>query len=305
MKRVVISGINIFQGGALTIYKDCLRALVDYDIEVVALVYNKTLFSEFSNNSNLSFIEFKDAKKSWRRQLFYEYWYFKKLSKNLKADLWFSLNDITPNVVAGKRVVYCHNPSPFYKMSMWERYVEPIFFIFNMFYKFIYRINIGENSWVVVQQSWIRDRFHKMFHLKNVVVAYPDLANVRFSARTSGVKREGGPIFFYPAIPRVFKNFELICKACELLEERGVTNFSIYMTLDGSQGRYANSIVKQYAHLKNIHFIGKISKEEVYSYYAQADALLFPSKLETWGLPLTEFKGFNKPNPCCRFSVCT
>ena len=77
--------------------------------------------------------------------------------------------------------------------------------------------------------------------------------------------------------------------------KKGIDNFLIYLTVDSCQGRYASAIVKKYSHLKNINFLGKITKGDVFSYYSQVDALLFPSKLETWGLPLTEFKTFNKP----------
>lgn len=35
--------------------------------------------------------------------------------------------------------------------------------------------------------------------------------------------------------------------------------------------------------------------EEVNEYYKKTDVLLFPSTLETWGLPITEFKSFQKP----------
>lgn len=40
---------------------------------------------------------------------------------------------------------------------------------------------------------------------------------------------------------------------------------------------------------------GRITRKKVYSYYEKVDALIFPSKLETWGLPVSEFKDFNKP----------
>ena len=60
-------------------------------------------------------MEFKDSKKSYLKRLYYEYIYFKKLSEKLKPYLWLSLHDMTPNVVADKKVVYCHNPMMFYK----------------------------------------------------------------------------------------------------------------------------------------------------------------------------------------------
>ena len=38
-----------------------------------------------------------------------------------------------------------------------------------------------------------------------------------------------------------------------------------------------------------------LSFQDVNEMYKKADVLLFPSTLETWGLPITEFKAHNKP----------
>lgn len=42
-------------------------------------------------------------------------------------------------------------------------------------------------------------------------------------------------------------------------------------------------------------FIGIQKREAVFNIYKEINCLLFPSKLETWGLPLSEFKIYNKP----------
>ena len=54
-------------------------------------------------------------------------------------------------------------------------------------------------------------------------------------------------------------------------------------------------IYKRYNKVKNIKFIGLQTREKVFDIYAQSDCLIFPSKLETWGLPISEYKLFNKP----------
>ena len=54
-KTIVLSGINFSEGGPLTIYKECLRCVEEYllkDYEIIALVHNKELFSEFSFKVN-------------------------------------------------------------------------------------------------------------------------------------------------------------------------------------------------------------------------------------------------------------
>ena len=132
--KIVISAVNLVEGGPLTILRSCLKALNDYsaynDVEVLALVHKKELCSF----SNITYIEVPWAKNNWIYRIFFEFFYLKKNSRKIKPYLWFSLHDTSPNVKAAKRVVYCHNPTPFYvpKMSdLWCNYKE---FFFSLFY---------------------------------------------------------------------------------------------------------------------------------------------------------------------------
>ena len=293
-KTIVLSGINLIEGGPLTIYEDCLRCVEKYfleNYEIVALVHNRELFSEF--DSKIKFIEFMDSKKSYLKRFYYEYFYFKRLSKKLKPYLWFSLHDMTPNVVTDKRAVYCHNPIIFYDVKRKDVINEFKMFMFSRFYKYIYKINIKKNNFVVVQQDWIRKRFKKIFKIKNVVVAHPNVviddSNNNYK-NTKIVKNS----FLYPSFPRIFKNFEVICKAVEILENKNIENFKVYLTIDGSENIYSKEIVEKYGRLKCIEFIGLQTRENLMKYYSKIETVIFPSKLETWGLPISEAKAFGK-----------
>ncbi|MGZ3769089.1 MAG: glycosyltransferase [Bdellovibrio sp.] len=293
MKKIVISGINFSEGGPLSVYKDCLNCLSDNfsnEFEIIALVHDKGLFSDISN---ISFIEFKDSKRSYLRRLFYEYFYFKKLSKIMKPYLWFSIHDVTPNVNAEKRAVYCHNPMPFYNISFREFKFGWKGVAFNFLYKYLYKINIKKNDWVVVQQDWLRTGFKKQFGVQDVIVAYPNIE--KKNTDTDIIVNTDQMIFFYPSFPRFFKNFEVVCEASEILEKRGIRGFKSVVTISGKENVYSKSVFERYKHLNSIDFKGLISRDEVYETYKRANVMIFPSKIETWGLPITEFKGFNKP----------
>ncbi|MGL6101472.1 MAG: glycosyltransferase, partial [Fusobacteriaceae bacterium] len=232
MKKIIISGINLFSGGPLSIIRDCLSYLKTRDdIEVVALVHDKKLFSEFLNCNNIKFLEFQDSRKNWFRRLYYEYFYFKGLSKQIKPDLWLSLHDMTPNVEAKVRAVYCHNSSPFYKMSRLEKKLDFKLRLFNLFYKYLYKINIKQNNFVIVQQNWLKEKFEKIYGISNVIVSYPniDLKAIDYKK----IEKNSSKIsFFYPAFPRVFKNFEIICEAAKSFEEKGVNNLEFILTIE-------------------------------------------------------------------------
>ena len=71
MKKIVISGINIIDGGALSVYKDCLKYIneIANNYKIIALVHNKKLFSDLNLSKEIEFIEFEDSKSSWFKKM--------------------------------------------------------------------------------------------------------------------------------------------------------------------------------------------------------------------------------------------
>ena len=67
------------------------------------------------------------------------------LSKRMRPYLWLSLHDITPNVSAERLAVYCHNPSPFYKVRNDELFLDKKFTLFTWFYKYLSQVLINHN----------------------------------------------------------------------------------------------------------------------------------------------------------------
>lgn len=292
-KIIIVSAINLVEGGPLTILQECLtyvssKLAVEY--EIIALVNKKTLFSF----NNITFLEFPKSKKNWINRLYYEYVHFGKLARQLKPFLWLSLHDCTPSVTADRLAVYCHNASPFYKLSLREAMIDPRFALFNRFYRFLYSFNIKKNNFVIVQQEWLREEFKRLFGINNIIVSYPlSIADIQSKVRAKNNAKNR--IFFYPSFPRVFKNFEVICKAVEILNARSVSDFSVYFTFDGSENNYAQLLRNRYKKISQLHFLGILPRQKLDDYYHEADCLIFPSKLETWGLPITEFQQYGKP----------
>lgn len=294
MRKIVVSGINLFRGGTLKVMRDCLAALSAFagnDYEIIALVHNENLYPPYPN---VRYISYPKSRKSYFFRLYYEYVEFKRLSKKLKPYCWFSLHDTTPNVVAEKRAVYCHNPYPFFKPGIRGFFLQRNVFFLCLLSGYLYGINIRKNDYVVVQQEWLRQAFRKMFPINNVVVALPVKGKREkpVSANRTGRKEK---VFFYPATAILQKNFEIIGRAAALLEKEGINGFEVIMTLEKTDNKYAGSIYAAYHALKTLKFVGFLSPEAVNACYANSDCLLFPSKAETWGLPVSEAKEYGKP----------
>lgn len=290
VKKIVVSAINLSEGGALSILKECLGYLssnLSKEYEIIALVNNKDLF----DYQDIKYYVFPRSKKSWLARLYYEYIYFYGFSKKLKPYLWLSLHDITPNVKSDIRAVYCHNPSPFYKLSFKDVYLDFRFALFNLLYRYLYLINIKKNDFVVVQQDYLRKEFMQLTEVGKIVVAHPSIKQETKINFAPGIEN----IFFYPALPRVFKNFEVICRASEILLKQGVDNFQVIFTISGNENRYAKYIRSSFKLIENIKFLGIQSRDNVFKIYNSASCVIFPSRLETWGVPITETKIFLKP----------
>lgn len=292
--KIVISGVNLTEMGPLSIFRDALDSLVSRfgDLyEVFAIVHDRKLF----RTDGVTYLEFPKVKSSWRRRLLFEFRDLRHISERLQADLWVSIHDVTPNVTAARQVVYCHNPSPFYRLRGRDLRFGWKFPLFNLLYGYLYGINIRKNQYVIVQQAWMRERFRERYGIRNIIVAHPagDVTSGDANVRVAG--RPSRYCFLYPAFPRVFKNPEVILNAARILESSGATDFEIWLTFAENINSYANAVVSRFADLRCVRWLGTLAREKILDLYRDADCLIFPSKLETWGLPLTEAKAAGCP----------
>ena len=296
-KTIIISAVNLVEGGGLSILKKCVQEVSNLNnknenkYKIIVLVNSKSLLKKYDN---VILQEYSLPKKSWLFRIFYEYVYFYFYSLVMKPLVWISLHDMTPNVRAKYRYVYMHNPSPFFQKNS-ELKLNWKFKLFIYLYKYIYIINVKKNNEIIVQQEWFREKISELCKVKKekIIVAYPEF-KVKESFFYDGKFNRGE--FFYNAFPRDFKNFEIICRASELLISDPELNsdWNVYLTIDGSENEYSHKLVQTYKNNTHIHFIGLISRNKCEEYYRTSECLIFPSLLETWGLPISEYKIYQK-----------
>ena len=294
--KLVISATNITEGGPLRILKDAVlsaKKALSNKWEIIVLVNNNNLLNE----DNIKLIEFSKSKTPWISRIYQEFFLFNTFSKKNEIDIWLSLQDISPIVKAKRQVVYFHSPIIFYRFKFIECFLETKNLIRKYLNKHLYRFNIHSNYAVVVQQEWVRSEVINFSKHKNVIVAHPIINDFtkKDNFNKIVVKKNEFKTFIYPTLPRVHKNIEIICKAVEILEKKSINNFEVKITIDGKENKYAKYIFKKYNHLKTIKFIGLQNRSSINDLYASSDAMIFPSKIETWGLPISEAITFNLP----------
>ena len=285
--------MNLRKGGTLTILRACLGYLATReDLHITALVHKRPL----ADYPGIDYIELPHTVGSWRKRLHCEYREMEAISRKLApVDLWFSLHDTSPKVQARRQAVYCHTSFPFLKTRLRDWRMDWKIPAFAHFTKYVYRHNVQANDYLVVQQHWFREGLSRLtrFPKERIIVAPPAVRGVDASLPHP---KSDIPLFIYPATPDCHKNFEVICRAADRLERLlGSEMFRILFTCRGDENRYAHWLHKHWRHLRSLDFHGMVPREELDDFYREADCLLFPSRIETWGLPISEFKPTGRP----------
>ena len=92
------------------------------------------------------------------------------------------------------------------------------------------------------------------------------------------------------SLVEVYKNVSR-CKSCGALKSISVG----CNNCDINENKYSRNFYEKYNKYNSLLFVGYQSQKGIQKLYEEADALIFPSLLETWGQPLSEAKKFNLP----------
>lgn len=313
MKRtIVISAVNIRKGGTLTILRECLAYLSGLTDEwnVVALVHDRSL----CDYAGIEYIELPGTVRSWGRRLWCEYVTMQGISKALaarygsKVHLWLSLHDTSPRVEAEHQAVYCQTSFPFLKWKLRDLRMDPKIPLFALFTEYAYKINVRADEWLIVQAEWLKKGLSRMLKVspdKFIVApvktggkAVPAGAAVGCPGgdAAAGAAGEDPFTFLYPASGDCHKNFETLCEAARLLSaEVGPGKFRVLLTIGGGENRYTRWLKSRWGSVDSICWNGLMTREQLFACYGSSDCLVFPSRVETWGLPISEFLPTGKP----------
>ena len=297
--KLIVSAVGLTEGGPLSILLDLAAHLhpVFDPADVVYLIHG-SIAPQFEGKQ---FETYSWPKASWAKRLYFEKMYVKRIERRLEPKLWISLHDITASLDRTPQLVYCHNPSPFYDRRIALPVFDLKFQLFTAFYEQLYSWGIHANQYVIVQQNWMRDEFVKRFGLSKdrVTVAHPvppehlKTANRSDQPHVLRIPSAERPLrLIYPAFPRVLKNIEFIGELARALVGEPV-QFEI--TIDGNENEYARFLREKYGNVSTLCFIGRQPRVKLLELYRSVDALIFPSRQETWGLPLSEFMETGRP----------
>lgn len=288
--RTLVYDVAADSGGAATVLQSFYEEFkkdTENEYIFVLSVY------ELPETDNIKVLNFPEVKKSMLHRLYFDHFVAHKLVKKYKADRVLSLQNIELPHTNVPQTVYEHNALPFseYKFKPWEAfrpwYSQQI--LGRMMKKSIRRAEK-----VLVQTNWMKEEIIRQCGIPTdrVEVKFPP---VKMLKTHPWKMDESCPTFFYPAGPPAYKNHRTFLKACELLKEQGMEDYRVIWTVTGEENEGMKKL-KAEAEEKQlpIEFIGPVPRTQLFEQYASS-VLVFPSYIETIGLPLLEARSVGAP----------
>ena len=288
--NILVYSVSADSGGALSVLMDFYRK---FKADKQNHYYFVVSTPHLEECDNITVLRFPEIKKGWGHRLYFEYIKAPQLVRKYRVDKVFSTtNTIIPRTTV-KQVLYLHQSLPFikYRFKFWE---NRQFWIYqNIISKYIIYATHRANQ-IIVQTNWMKEAVMSVANIdgNKIIVKTPIIESSMISYYH---KSPHAAIFFYPASAYTYKNHLVIIKACQELQYEGINNYSVIFTLNGDENSYSQELKKMVIKYKlPVCFAGMLPRAKVLSLYSST-ILLFPSFVETFGLPLLEAKTANCP----------
>lgn len=301
--NIFINATATQPGGGYTILLQFLKAYSEHPIaDTRIFVFNSVGVKEYLS-SNIISVEVPNFNFVQR-----VYWDWNGLRQwaaknNIKPDLVLSFQNTGVRFASVPQIIYLQQSIPFtnYNWNPFKKGQRNLWMYKNI-YSFFIGLYLFKYTHVVVQTKWMKQAFLNRFssHDPGKVHVFSPENGI---ADINGIDTEVNAVepatftFFYPATSFVYKNHVEIIKAfVAIKKENRLGDIRCYCTIAFQElSQEAQQLIKVNELYPNFVFLGALSLQQVYYYYRNLDALIFPSYIETIGLPLIEAAGCGLP----------
>ncbi len=292
-RTIMVFDVPAESGGALTIlneyYKEAVRG--NDQNEIWYFVISTPNLTE---TETVKVLRFPWVKKSWFHRLYFDIFVAPRLVKKYNVDEILSLQNVIIPKIKVPQTLYVHQTLPFIDKKFKVTENLKCWVYQNIIGRMIFK-SLRKANKVIVQTNWMKNACIEKVDIKpekiTVVAPKIDIGIKKYFEPTEENKRT----FFYPASGLIYKNHKLIVDAALVLKERGVSDYKVIFTLRGNENKHVEKLYNQVKEANlPIKFIGTVTREQVFNYYSRS-VLIFPSYIETFGLPMLEAKLHHAP----------
>lgn len=296
MKNIIINSTAATTGGALTVLRQLLENTPDY---LQLIVFVSVNIDDLPILAHAKCIN--PTAKSGFKRLYWDNFGLNKWCKdnNVKPDLIISLQNTGVKIDgAVKQLIYYHQTVPLYNYSwsMFKKSERSLWF-YKHIYPFFVKQHVNENTIFVVQFDWIKRELASRLSINSKIinVVNPTASDIN-DTMVGRIDLAGKFNIFYPASYFSFKNHIEIVNGLNSLKQLGISldGIKIYFTLEKLVALDLISIIHEHGLDGCFEFVGSLGFEQVLQYYKSCDLVVFPSYLESFGLPLVEAAKFGK-----------
>lgn len=222
--------------------------------------------------------------------------------RRICPDVIFSLQNTAVFCDDVPQLVYYHQSLPFFKCkfnlltSTGRTYI---------FYHYLYPLYVkllhNRNVKYIVQTDYIKKCFSKKYSSvsrDDVYSFFPDVEDVAICNVVDYAYEKDTYNFVYPALAADYKEHETLVYALKKLEEKETDVFNkvrIHFTFTENSYPHLSNLISNLHLEKNFVFHGRIDHEILLSMVKSSHGLLFPSVIETIGLPMLEAAAMGVP----------
>lgn len=266
--KIVVVNFAASEGGALSVLNEFVdnikKSQTKHDW------YFLLSGAYFEETQNIKIINLKKYKNPFRRITF-DFFLGSKIINKIKPDVVFNMQNNFVRGVVGPQIIYLHQAIPFQenkKFSFIKSNERKYAFIQYGLGTMIKR-GLKKANKIIVQSHWMKDSLLKLSIEEEKIFVFSPSVTIEKNNIVSSYRMDQ---FFYPTSDYIYKNIDIIDKASSLIE---YLNFNVEITIT----RDLTS--------KKIHSVGYLPKSNVFKKY-KSKVMIFPSVIETFGLPLLE-----------------
>lgn len=297
--NVIVLASACRSGGALSIYRQFITHLPIYVKDNKYYIFVDPSMDQ-PVMKNVLYIHEVDH--SWKRRVYMNRkGYLQTIkSMNVVPDVIFSLQN-SGIITDCRQVIYYHQSLPFFR-RFWNPFKvsERHLFMYQHFYPYFVKKTLNDRTDIIVQIPYIKKGFVNKFKYdpNKVHVIFPDVEYVDVNAVLNIELEPQYVHFIYPASSAPYKEHITIVKALDELrkiEYDLVSRIRIHLTIEKNSNIALYNLIVKKGLVRCFIFHGSLPHKTLMSYYRSVLGLLFPSTIETLGLPLLEAAAFGIP----------
>lgn len=297
MKIIVINNPAAKSGGALTILKDLLEKIKSLKCSNKFYVF--VCLEELKKYETEKLKIIVIPQQGFKNRIYWDNYGLKKYLElnNIFPNLFISVQNTGVNLNKSiPQIIYYHQPLSIVdlKWNLFDK-EQRIFWMYKNIYPFFINQYLDRVKKVIVQTEWVKDMFSKKFDysLEDIALMRPEIKMIKVED-INIISKEKFRIF-YPATPIIYKNHKIIIEAlgelkkeCKDLDKK----IECIFTFKPEDNTSLYRMIKDNNLESVVKLVGKIPYVKVLEYYKTSDFMVFPSSLETFGLPLIEAQNF-------------